>query len=238
MEDKKELAMKKANDIIAMIRKSAEAAFEKTGFSQEDKNAYILGWMENEFKRAIEAIFLGDTEWYRGLLDWRLSEKQKEQKPEEKLNGKMILDSYSRGYNDGYRHGLIDKNAPGTTKDNPIDPFDTKLFQDGVKEGRRLEREDMQKEPFSCGQENGSSEEPVLPGIKDRGIPGKDFIPMEWVDACEKYGKWKIVKQEQPELDIDSLRDWSMRFSPGIRQEIEATAYHFWNRALNARKEE
>ena len=28
----------------------------------------------------------------------------------------------------------------------PIDPFDTKLFQDGVKEGRRLEREDMKKE--------------------------------------------------------------------------------------------
>ena len=28
----------------------------------------------------------------------------------------------------------------------PIDPFDTKLFQDGVKEGRRLEREDIKKE--------------------------------------------------------------------------------------------
>ena len=32
---------------------------------------------------------------------------------------------------------------PGTTPDNPIDPFDTKLFQDGVKEGRRLEREEQ-----------------------------------------------------------------------------------------------
>ena len=30
----------------------------------------------------------------------------------------------------------------------PIDPFDTKLFQDGVKEGRRLEREDIKKEPI------------------------------------------------------------------------------------------
>ena len=38
---------------------------------------------------------------------------------------------------------------PGTTEDNPIDPFDTKLFQDGVKEGRRLEREDMLKEQKS-----------------------------------------------------------------------------------------
>lgn len=33
-----------------------------------------------------------------------------------------------------------------------------------------------------------------LPGIEDPGIPGKDFIPVDWVDACEKYGKWKIVK--------------------------------------------
>ena len=41
---------------------------------------------------------------------------------------------------------------------------------------------------------------PGLPGIEESGIPGKDYIPVEWVDACEKYGKWKIVKQEQPKL--------------------------------------
>lgn len=44
--------------------------------------------------------------------------------------------------------------------------------------------------------------------------------------------------QWSEKLDIDALRDWSMRFSPDIRQEIEVTAYHFWNMALNARKEE
>ena len=46
-------------------------------------------------------------------------------------------------------------------------------------------------------------EQPSLPGIEENGIPGKDFIPVGWVDACEKYGKWKFVKveqQEQPEL--------------------------------------
>ena len=49
-------------------------------------------------------------------------------------------------------------------------------------------------------------EQPVLPGIEDPGIPGKDFIPVEWVDACEMYGKWKIVKQEQPDNeDIDKV---------------------------------
>lgn len=33
-------------------------------------------------------------------------------------------------------------------EDEPINPFNTKLFQDGVKEGRRLEREDIKKEPI------------------------------------------------------------------------------------------
>lgn len=48
----------------------------------------------------------------------------------------------------------------------------------------------------------------------------------------------KRIQQEQPELDIDTLREWSMRYAPDIRPCIEATAYHFWNMALNARKEE
>ena len=39
-----------------------------------------------------------------------------------------------------------------------------------------------------------SLQQEQLPGIEDPGIPGKDFIPVDWVDACEKYGKWKIVK--------------------------------------------
>lgn len=47
-------------------------------------------------------------------------------------------------------------------------------------------------------------EQPDLPGIEESGIPGKDFIPVEWVDACEKYGKWKIVQQEQPKFNIPS----------------------------------
>lgn len=39
-----------------------------------------------------------------------------------------------------------------------------------------------------------SLQQEQLPGIEDQGIPGKDFIPVDWVDACERYGKWKIVK--------------------------------------------
>lgn len=43
-------------------------------------------------------------------------------------------------------------------------------------------------------------EQPGLPGIEASGIPGKDYIPVEWVDACERYGKWKIVRCEEDEL--------------------------------------
>ena len=50
-------------------------------------------------------------------------------------------------------------------------------------------------------------EQPNLPGIEENGIPGKDFIPVEWVDACEKYGKWKIVKVEQQEVDLEEEID-------------------------------
>ena len=34
-----------------------------------------------------------------------------------------------------------------------------------------------------------------LDGPASQGIPGKDFIPVEWVDACERYGKWEIVRK-------------------------------------------
>lgn len=50
-------------------------------------------------------------------------------------------------------------------------------------------------------------EHPQLPGIEEPGIPGKDFIPVEWVDACEMYGKWKIVEQEQPEVDLKKFTE-------------------------------
>ena len=57
-------------------------------------------------------------------------------------------------------------------------------------------------------------EQPGLPGIEKSGIPGKDYIPVEWVDACEKHGKWKIVKQEQPESNIPSVGSRAMGTTP------------------------
>lgn len=45
--------------------------------------------------------------------------------------------------------------------------------------------------------------ETELPIDKDKCVPGKDYIPVEWVDLCEQFGKWKIVKCEQPEVDLE-----------------------------------
>ena len=52
-----------------------------------------------------------------------------------------------------------------------------------------------------------SLQQEQLPGIEEHGVPGRDFIPVEWVDACEKYGKWKIVQQEQQEVDLEEEID-------------------------------
>ena len=54
-------------------------------------------------------------------------------------------------------------------------------------------------------------EQPVcdnLPGFENEpnGIPGKDFVPVDWVETLANYGVWKIVK-EQPvceELKVEA----------------------------------
>lgn len=92
---------------------------------------------------------------------------------------------------------------------------------------------------------NTEQEQPVLPGIEDHGIPGKDFIPVEWVDACEMYGKWKIVKQEQPEVCLKKELDEWMEYGPhtdypwcSVPDAIEITARHFYELGRSSRKDE
>jgi len=94
-----------------------------------------------------------------------------------------------------------------------------------------------------------SLQQEQLPGIEEHGVPGRDFIPVEWVDACEKYGKWKIVQQEQQEVDLEKEIDacWRNWLSPSNQKEVEGVlpktefamyARHFYELGLNARKEE
>lgn len=83
-------------------------------------------------------------------------------------------------------------------------------------------------------------EQPELPGIEDPGIPGKDFIPVEWVDACKMYGKWKIVKQEQPDVDLEKeIEEYfpeSDFYTGWNYDDVVEVARDFWNKGYNARK--
>lgn len=80
-------------------------------------------------------------------------------------------------------------------------------------------------------------QQPVIPGIEDPGIPGKDFIPVEWVDACEMYGKWKIVKQEQPEVDLEKEIIRYQREDMDRDTTVADVARHFNELGHNARKD-
>lgn len=79
--------------------------------------------------------------------------------------------------------------------------------------------------------------------------PHKDTF--ESAAACRQELIWMkefvaSLLQEQPQvadaskmerLNVDILRDWSMKFAPDIRDAIKATAYHFWDLAIYSRKE-
>ena len=83
-------------------------------------------------------------------------------------------------------------------------------------------------------------EQPGLPGIEEPGIPGKDYIPVDWVDACEMYGKWKIVKQEQPEVDVKKELHAYICSDEYMNTREDGSlliARHFYELGLNARKE-
>ena len=89
-----------------------------------------------------------------------------------------------------------------------------------------------------------SLQQEQLPGIEEHGIPGRDFVPVDWVDACEKYGKWKIVQQEQPDVDLEKIigqtyHDGSVADTSDMDLvDYENIALHFYELGLNARKEE
>ena len=43
-----------------------------------------------------------------------------------------------------------------------------------------------------------------FPGFEDTGVPGKDFVPVDWVETLGQYGKWKIVKVIEDDTTEDS----------------------------------
>lgn len=86
----------------------------------------------------------------------------------------------------------LEEQKPGTTEDNPIVPFDTKLFQDGVEVGRRLEREDMQK-PAEWSEED----EEIIYSLRSFLIQA---------EQSGRYGSIQIAQIEQCLNWLKSLR--------------------------------
>lgn len=110
------------------------------------------------------------------------------------------------------RKGIFE--AQGITKEQalaylekpkePIDPFDTKLFQDGVKEGRRLEREDIKKEqkPAEWSEEDENNLELVIDCIyKFYPNPVMKYKLKEWLKSL------RPVKQEWRDEDEKMRRN-------------------------------
>lgn len=54
------------------------------------------------------------------------------------------------------------------------------------------------KERWIAWLEKQGEQKHVLPGFEEQeGVAGKDYIPVEWVETIENYGKWKIVKTDE-----------------------------------------
>lgn len=101
--------------------------------------------------------------------------------------------------------------------------------------------DDYQRGYEACGMSVLKSIESLqqeqLPGIEENGVPGKDFIPVDWVDACEKYGKWKIVQQGQPDVDLQKAarhvyESWMGGTMDDVRRDMVELG-----KVLDARKE-
>ena len=52
------------------------------------------------------------------------------------------------------------------------------------------------------------------------GIPGKDYVPVDWVETLERYGKWKIVKVDEQKPTEWSAEDEKMLEKTKMRLRI------------------
>ena len=140
---------------------------------------------------------------------------------------------------------------PGTTPDNPIDPFDTKLLQDGVKEGRRLEREeqklaewtDDEKDKLNriyrligiAADEHAYSTTCRLIGDKE-AVELQDFLrslvkpqaaPAEWSEEDERNFYWISTTIQERHLtpeytqQVHKILSWLKSLRPQPKQECK-----------------
>ena len=60
----------------------------------------------------------------------------------------------------------------------------------------------------------------VLPGFKNEPerVPGKDYIPVDWVDACDRGGIWRIVR-------VDEMRGIEDAEDKDLAEELRRRGY-------------
>ncbi len=86
----------------------------------------------------------------------------------------------------------------------PIDTFDTKLFQDGVKEGRRLEREDIEKEYKPADDEAKAIAYREYERGRESGLrDGQKYV----LDNAESYGLCKPAEWSEDKFPKDIEKD-------------------------------
>ena len=60
----------------------------------------------------------------------------------------------------------------------------------------------------------------VLPGFENEPepVPGKDYIPADWVDACDRGGIWRIVR-------VDEMRGIEDAADKDLAEELRRRGY-------------
>lgn len=154
-----------------------DVIFDKTGEAQKDLDAIFPELCESENERILRAIIRGFESW--------------------KGNGNVKFNNTEVDDILAYLEKLKE----------PIDPFDTKLFQDGVKEGRRLEREDIKKEQKPA---EWSEEDKVMLNNIIWSVHLKSINPLDEMDDRSKYKKYEDFLKSLPErFALQSKQEWS-----------------------------
>ena len=69
--------------------------------------------------------------------------------------------------------------------------------------------------------EKQGEQNPVLPGLEEQErVAGRDYIHVEWVEAIENYGKWKIVRTDEQNPA------WSEEDEKMLNGIIDAAVHH------------
>lgn len=103
--------------------------------------------------------------------------------------------------------------------------------------------------------EKGVDGSQYLPGIENEepGVAGRDYVPVDWVETLDMYGKWEIIRVAKADLEKEDIIGYANRrlfydkdfdgyghskLRPVItREELVSLARHFYELGKQAKKE-